>query len=232
MIKFEVDTRKLKHDLERWSKMVGETGEQAVARYGVQVCRGLARQTSVWGLGNVPLEKQKRAIEIGLRCVTSVRNNVETSHFRALNSAGEVVAWVQRNRKGRFRKYSKLLPVSERKWASRAVFQQALRMMHKMAFIAKGGWIGAGMDIAKQQAGLDRINIGKNYLPQAAAHVGFGKARMNNNNPHNPFAFLDNNAAHTKSSWVLSQSKIDREMKFAERAVITRYKKIIERKSK
>jgi hypothetical protein len=240
MIKAEFDIPKLTNSLKRAAKAFGDTNKTGVARLGVQVCREVAVSTQVHGKSGAK-KKQENAIEKGVNAVIAI---VTDKEFRLLQSGKRKNAkirnrWVQVET-------ARLLPDVERchEWieshrgpkghtprldqfnigvAPKSVVLKVIRARKARAGIAKGGWIGAGMAIARKQTGAQRINIGRNFLGYAQKHSSRGRARATAD-PFNPIAYLINESRHTSSGYVMRPADTERALGFGLRKTIAWYR--------
>jgi hypothetical protein len=89
---------------------------------------------------------------------------------------------------------------------------------------AKGAWIGAGMAIARKQSGLDRINIGKNFLGWAHRHANKGRGRQSGRND-NTTVILTNKTTGAAKRQGLSPSAAQTALSIARKAVFAYYSK-------
>lgn len=216
MISARIDRQQLERSLRRAARGFGESSAQAVTRWGVQVGRELAFSTQAYGKrkGGKPKssykpgekieDKQINSLMAGAMNVLLIVPRVGATNRRGLHSSGAVNNWIESNR-GRRGRTGKL-PLDQRRVCTQAVFDAAFKQRIALAGIAKGGFLGAAMDIAKHQRGQDRISIGKNYLGYAQKHSGRGSA-VPARNGFSPVAKLVNSSAHSASSWVLSKAK-------------------------
>jgi len=235
---------KLERSLKRLAKDLGDNNAQAIARWGVQTCRELAKSTQAFG------DKKTRQVQEGaitsdaynvLLVVDSLRSTgkgyrVENkgkfytvSGRKVLKSPDEVHDWIELNRTRR-RGRTARLPVEERRVVVRSVFKAGMKKRLALAGLAKGGWIGAGQDIAAAQKGTDRINIGKNFLGYAQKHSAFGKST----HPQpgwSPSAKLTNKASHVSSNHVLKSSHIESAVQWGLRKTITWYQSALRRQN-
>lgn len=230
MIKGEIDTHKLQRSLKAAAKAFGESTEQAVVRWSIQTCRELAVTTQVFGRGKKERQKQEKAIEMGGYAVINIvdpAKNPRKGNKRLLRSISAINDWIEENRgsKGRTRK----LTPSQRKDATKELFDKAMRQRKKLAGMAKGGWIGAGQMIAKRQRGQDRINIGRNFLGYTQKHSGKGFARLAGG-LFRSSALLTNKARHTSSSHVVKNGAHQQAAARALRPTITSYRKALRAK--
>ena len=248
MFKASIDQAKLERSLKRFAKDFGETNAQAVCRWGVQVCRELAVETQAWGKSpgtwltgekgqlnairadahNVCLVAESmRATGKGFRCTSKEGRIYYASHADVLNSPQEVNDWIEINRTRRRARTARLHP-KDCKVVKRTVFEKALKARFARAGMAKGGWLGAGQDMAKHQTGAQRITIGKNFISRAQKHSGFGKADA----PRNGFfavGYLHNRASHVASRHVLRSSAIDKSMVWGLRKTLSWYRAAMKR---
>lgn len=96
--------------------------------------------------------------------------------------------------------------------------------------MAKGGWLGAGQQIATAQRGTDRINIGKNFLGYAQKHGRFGSARK----PvagWKPTAEITNRVRHSADSGVLSPAQSKQAIEWGLKKTITWYRAALRRQN-
>jgi hypothetical protein len=228
----KIDRPKLEKSLKRFSKDFGETSAQAVVRWSVQTCRELAVETLPWkskDKGN-PKKQQQSAIEKDLGRVVFVQQIPRRSdNKRVLKNAADCIAWMDQNRTTNNR--TKKLPASEKKVCSPTVFKAAVRTLMKRAGIAKGGFLGAGMEIAKAQKGPERMTIGKNFLGYAQKHSGFGSA-VRPRPGFTPKSTLTNRAAHTSSEYVLKKSSIRRATDWALKKTVKWYQRALKAQDK
>ena len=197
-----MDMQKLARSLKGAAKAFGDSTSQALVRWSVRTCAELAVETQVYGKTKTR-GKQEGAILWDAVNVIMVRPDGERiSRGRMLSSADEINEWIEINRTRRRGRTAKL-PRPEKKETHQKIFDAAMRARYKRAGMAKGGWIGAGQQIARRQKGQARINIGKNWLGYAHKHSKFGTARMRLN-PFNPVSFLTNSAKHITSRHVLN----------------------------
>ena len=227
----KLDLAKLTSGLEKYSKQVGETGRDATARWSVQLCRELARQTQAWGTDRAKsYEKQVNAIYKDFLNILIVVPYARPNNKRYLSSHTAILEWLELNRTRR-RARTPSLQHSEKKLCTQTDFNKAVEVKVARAGLAKGGWLGAGIFIAGEQSGLDRIQISRGYIPWAYRNTHLGRGSMDKT-PHHPTASLANNAKYTVSDYVLAQTNIDRAIMQAGMQTIKRYEKIIERLAK
>lgn len=206
MISAKIDRGKLERSLRRYAKEMGDTHAQAVARWGVQTCRELAFETQPWGKSGTK-KKQESTVWQDARNVIVTVDRLPRSqrNSKVIRDAGGVVDWMDQNRgKG---KRTKHLPIHERHITTEKILKKAVREIMKRAGIAKGGFLGAGQDIARAQKGSRRINIGKNYLSYAQKHSRYGDA-VRPVPGWRTRATLRNRARHSGESYVLKPAAI------------------------
>jgi hypothetical protein len=213
-IKAEIDQAKLEKSMRHWSKRFGHTTAQTVCRWAVRTCAELAFETQVHGK-NKSRGKQVGAI---FRDATNVLFSAEkittrgaTSRVfmpsgdvfnipneRILTSPEEINEWIEVNRTRRRRRTAKL-PNDVKKFCTMAHFKKALAVRNARAGMAKGGWIGAGNDIAKAQNGERKETIGVNFFKYAQKHSHFGSAKRPSDG-WRPYAGITNNVQHSRDA--------------------------------
>lgn len=228
-MKARFDMPKLERSMKRFAKDFGETSSQAVVRWSVQTCRELAVESLPFGRKAAENKRtQKAAIERDLGRVVFVddkRAKSKSGSDRILRSAPEVMKWLDSNRGG-YKNRTKKLPAEKRKTCSRRVFDATVRLRMKNAGIAKGGWLGAGQDIAKAQTGQGKINIGKNFLGYAQKHSAFGESKKPRDG-FAPAAFVTNKASHISKDYVIPKSAYDKALGFGLRKTLNWYRSAI-----
>ena len=232
---------KLERTLRHFSKDFGETSAQAVVRWSVQTCRELSFETQVWGktktkkkqvdaiIGDaynvILVAKTATKTRKGYRCTNSVGIFYASSR-KFMRDAKTVNDWIELNRTRRRARTAKL-HASEKKVCTRRVFNQAIKIRSKRAGMAKGGWLGAGQDIARAQTGQGKINIGKNYLGYAQkAGSSFGSSRKPQSG-FTPAAFVTNRVSHVSSSHVMKRGAYDKALGFGLRKTLSWYRNAI-----
>jgi hypothetical protein len=232
VIKAELDIPELQRSLRKFSKMFGETNAQAVVRWSVQTCRELAFETQVWGKKKTQ-GKQRGAIVKDAYNVVMVQAKIpkKRRNKKIIRDAGELVDWINLNRVRRGARTAKL-PIHERKLCSRAVFNKAITIKTKRAGMAKGGFLGAGMDIARRQKGQDKINIGKNYFGYAHKHSHFGSATKPKAGSKKPTSKITNRVSYTSDEYVIKKSAMKKAMKEGLKKTLEWYKSALRRQNK
>jgi len=212
-MKATFDMPKLERSLKHFAKDFGDTSAQAVVRWGVQACREVAFEAQPFGAKQVK-ERQRKAIVADmmrvLYPVQSATPGMKKSR-RWLATPQAVNSWIDDNRGKNHR--TRELSENERKVCLFSTMKKAVTIRMKNAGIAKGGFIGAGQDIAKAQTGMDRINIGKNFLGYAQKHSRFGTSTKPQSG-FSPVATLTNKASHTSKDYVITRGKIDKAIAF------------------
>ena len=220
VIKATIDRPKLEKSLKRFANQFGDTNAQALVRWGIQTARELAFETQAWG------RKDTRNKQIG--AIIADAYNVlkivpkEPRGRTAVKDASEANEWIEMNRTRRRGRTAKL-PISEKKRCTREVFDAAIKMRSRMAGAAKGGWLGAGQEIARAQTGMDKINIGKNFLGYAQKHAHFGSS-MKPRRGFFPKASITNGIRHSGSAHVLASGAGDKAINFGLKKTVTWYR--------
>lgn len=220
MISANIDRAKLEQSLKDFAKDFGETNAQAIVRWSVNACRELAFETQVWGKTKTKA-KQEGAIIADAYNVINIVERVGKNK-KALHTPEEVNSWIEQNRTRRRARTAKL-PISERRVCTRAIFNKAMRIRFQRAGMAKGGWLGAGQEIAKAQKGQDRINIGKNYLSYAQKHGHFGSAKKPMEG-WSPFAEITNRVSYSGDKNVLTAAAPSRAFDWSLKKTIKWYR--------
>ena len=209
--------------------------------------RTAAQSEKLDGKGAGPQAKGQRAILRDAYNVLFVAKTIKTQTFkkgsgflvvmekggkpftitlnRLLSTEQEVNWWIDMHRTRRRSRTAKI-PATERKFVSKTVFRKALKKRLENVGIAKGGWIGAGQDIAKAQVGLERIEIGRTYFGYAHKHAHFGSAKKPSNG-WKPAADITNKASHVATDHVLKRTAIDKAINFALKKTLSWYKHTI-----
>ena len=240
MLEAKFDMAKLERSLKSASRAFGDSTQQAVARWSVQVGRELAVSTQVYGRTGTR-KKQEFAIDADARRVIWPVDEIKPSRTgqsvrfrfegrsgnwvqsRVLKDADAVNNWIEMHRTRRRSRTSKL-PFSELAICTKEVFKQAMKIRFQRAGMAKGGWLGAANQAARFQKGVQRITIGKNFLGYAQKHSRFGSARLNRSAGFKPVATLRNKARHSSSPNVLNPSEITKAVGFGLRKTISWYR--------
>lgn len=223
MLTATFDLQKLANSVKKAGKAFGDTNRSAIARVGVQVCRELAVSTQVYGKGGAK-KKQQSAIDAGINgtiCTVSdkqfrqlvsgkqkrakIRNRwITVEPSRLLRDVDAANKWIDSHR-GQYG-HAERMPQDEIGIAAKSTVTAVRRARFLRAGIAKGGFIGAGMAIAKHQKGANRIAIGKNFLGYAQKHASRGSAQATGS-PFQPIAKLVNRSRHSGSGYVLSEAE-------------------------
>lgn len=241
MIRADIDLQRLADSVRRAGRAFGDTSRTAICRVGVQVCRELAVSTQVYGKGGAK-RKQEKAIEAGVRgtiasvsekqfrdlvsgrvTTAKIRNRwVTVDSSRLLSSVEAAMKWVDshRDEKGR----AERMPQGTIGVAPKSVVNKVIRARKVRAGIAKGGFIGAGVAIARRQRGANRLTIGRNFLGYAQKHADMGTAQATGST-FRPIAKLINKSRHSGSGYVLSESEKSKAIIFGFRKTITWYRK-------
>lgn len=228
-MKAQLDMPRLERSLKRFAKDFGDNNAQAIARWGVQTCRELAGSTQVFGKTTAAKKKQWNSIEAGVRTVVNIVRTKDTNNrkVRVLRSVEEVSEWVDSCRRGS-RGRTRRIPTHEKPFITEDLLIKATKHRYKLAGVAKGGWLGAGQDIARAQSGADRINIGKNFLGYAQKFAALGTSRHPRTG-WKPSATITNRAKHSSSRYVLSSSEANQAVGWGLKKTITWYRAAIKR---
>lgn len=227
MITAQLDRSKLEKSLKTFAKTFGDSNSQAIARWGVQVCRELAFESQAYGKKDSK-QKQHGAIIKDAYNVILIKEKIGQSNKKSLRNPEEVNEWIELNRTRRRARTAKL-PISERKVCTPAIFQKAIKVRLARAGMAKGGWLGAGQQIASYQTGGEKITIGKNFLAWTQKHKSNGSATK----PlagFFPSTKLTNQAAHSSSPYVLPDSRAKRAIDWGLKKTVKWYRKALREK--
>lgn len=231
---------KLERSLKRYSKNFGETTAQAVIRWSIQTCRELAIETQAWGRkgkankvtgqSNSPRQAQIGAMKEDafnvllvvdsftatgggktMRATNQGRSyNVQVG--KILKSEKAVNDWIELNRTRRRARTAKL-PIEERRVCTAEIFKKAINARSVAAGMAKGGWIGAGNNIARAQQGSGKMGIGVGFLKYAQKHAHFGSATAPQSG-WSPKSKLTNSVRHTADRHVMAGNAFDKAHKY------------------
>lgn len=239
----EVDMGDVGVSLDVWGREVGETTEQVTIRYGVAVARQLAEFTAPVGKRKPSAEKLRRMASGAMRRVIEP---LDSRHFNKLKRAKRPRAkidgkWIEVKR-GQFIEgdrniwaiveahriggKTRDLKPEERYICKRPEFNRVRQRRTKLWGAAKGAWIGAGQQIAKQQEGMQRINIGKNFLGWTHRHANKGRAEKHGGGD-NTSVYLVNK---TRGGAKLSSTYIHRAMHYARKTLFRYYGAILKEK--
>lgn len=237
-----MDMPKLERSLKSAAKKFGDSNKQAVVRWGVSVARDLALQTQVWGKTKTSKKGEASTGSAGentidtsfakglqenamvgdaLKVVRITRSNSRERNL--LTSSDAVNEWIEINRTRR-RGRTARLHISDRKPVTEAVFRKAMKERFKRAGMAKGGWIGAGKNLARFETGTQRIGIGKNWVSYAHKHEKRGSAKPPRSGFF-PIGELLNGYAHSASPHVLAKSAAKASIMWGLRKTISWYRK-------
>ena len=216
------DRPKLERSLKTYAKAFGDTNAQAIARWGVQTCREMAFETAVFGKSKMGAKgkqgamtwakgKQEGAMVADALKVILIVPTIGKNR-KGLSSPEAVNSWID-SKRTRKNKRTVTLPISERRICTEAVFKKAMKTRFKKAYIAKGGWLGAGMILSGFQTGAEKITIGKNFMSFAQKHSHFGRATKPQSS-FTPSSQISNTAKHTASSWVVKAGATTKAINF------------------
>lgn len=234
----EVDEAALRRNFSKWQKKFGDSAAQAVSRLSV----GVARETAILV---EPKGKSKKKVVNGI--VAGARSNIVAIPARDFNKLSakrrpgfkfghrwvtldadqllrgesEIQRFIEANRDGRGR-VRKLSP--ERKAvAKKGDFNKVLVKRKRLAGIAKGSVLGAGMRAARFQRGGRRLSIGKNFMAWAQKHAGFGTAKRRRR-AFGPEIRLISEARHTRNNDIVSQQDVKEASRRAWRKTLAWYR--------
>lgn len=248
MFKATIDRPKLEKSLKRFASDFGETSAQAVVRWSVQTCRELAFETQAWGRSATKSKQQNAILRDAYNVLFVARSikprawkkgsgflvvmeqgknpfNVEME--RVLMSESEVNMWIDSQRKRRGKR-TRRLPAVDRKFCDKQTFRKAMHQRFNAVGEAKGGWLGAGQEIAKAQTGQEKIEIGKTYFPYAQKHAHFGSAKKPTSG-WRPSSSLTNSVPHVSTNYVLETFDTTKAINWALKKTITWYSKAMKR---
>ena len=235
---FDVDMGGIGVSLDVLASKVGETTEQATVRFGVAAARGLATETqpkrSTAGSRKKKAAAQMRKVvePMGARDFNKLRKQAKPrvklggqwlalDKRRLIESDRQLWGIIENNRvQGKTSK----LPRDQRYICKQSDYNKVATRRAKLWGAAKGAWLGAGRDIARRQSGLDRINIGKNFLGWTARHHGKGNGKQAGRN-HDTAVYLVNNTTGAAKSSGLSASGANRSLATARKALFGYYSK-------
>lgn len=216
-----INQRKLEKSIRRYAKQFGESSAQAVTRWSVQTCRELAKYTQPFGKNTA---QRKPIWKDALNCVIPLKGRQPRGLF-ALKTPQEIIDWIDVNRIRRGRRVPKL-PVNQRKKCSMDNLKRAIEIKSKQLGMAKGGWIGAGQQIARNQIGTNRINIRSNFISYAHKFANLGTATPPTNG-FKPVATTTNKARHGSTNYVLRMSQIKRAIADGRKNTLKFYKNVL-----
>ena len=101
-----------------------------------------------------------------------------------------------------------------------------MKIRYKRAGMAKGGWVGAGQEIAKAQKGASQDRIGVNFLKYAQKHSHFGSA-VAPQSGFSPRSKLTNKVGHSGERHVLARGAFDKASAWGLRKTIRWYKEAL-----
>lgn len=227
-MKAKFDMPKLERSLKSFARDFGDTSAQAVVRWSVQTCRELAFEAQPFGAKQVRERQRKAIVADTMRVVHAVRTSTPAMRKsrRWLDTPDAVNAWMDANRGRNHR--TRPLSDADKKICLFTNMKKAVAARMKKAGIAKGGFIGAGQEIARAQTGADQLQIGRNFLSYAQKQSRFGDATKPQSG-FKPVATLRNNAAHSSTDYVLKRSAIDKAIGFGLRKTINWYRHAMKR---
>ena len=245
MIDARFDLARLTASVRRAGRAFGDTNRGAIARVGVQVCRELAVSTQVFGKSGAKKkqesaimagitgtivtvsEKQFRDLVSGRQRRAKIRNRwVDVDASRLLRNVDSAMKWIDEHRGANGR--AERMPQDTIGISSKSILAKVRRARFLRAGIAKGGFIGAGMAIARHQRGGNRIAIGRNFLGYAQKHADKGTAQATGS-PFRPIAKLINKSRHSGSGYVLSDAEKSKAVGYGFRKTLNWYRQATHR---
>ena len=255
MISADIDLKELERDLLKMAADFGEANETGIARWGVAVARRLIGSTQPVAdakdnpSGKTSRQKQEGAMKTDYHRVCIVLNDPQFtrrimrkqltgiklkgidwkfSPQQNITTPQGLNDWLELNRSGpRARPPKAGLPNGRMCVTTERVMKAALRIRKIRAGKAKGGWIGAGIGIARFQRMGSRITIGKNVANYAHKHSRGGLGTVNRST-WTPEGTLKNMFGHVSNEQVLKKSDIDKAIIDAGRNTITWYEKAMQ----
>lgn len=196
----KVDNATLEKSLAKARKAFGESTDQALYRWGVQIARELAGVTQAYGKGKKTKDVQRKAIYMDAMNVCRL---VESRP--QLKNASQCFEWIEKHRT-RSRKRTVKLSDSEKKTVTAQILNQALAEKFNRIGMAKGAWIGSGEQLQSKQKGTEKITISKSFLPHAGKWKRLGTNTITNRF-FAPSVAMNNTAKHSASNEVLPDSR-------------------------
>jgi hypothetical protein len=192
MVKVQIDEAQLLRSLKRAAKVFGDDSAQATIRWGVSTARELAKSTQAFGDGGKPEKMQRGAI------LKDMRNTLTVTTRKGAEDNPKRVFEFMDGQHGRNTKRTKKMPPDMKLRITKEAFAAVIREKMKRAGMAKGGWIGAGNELARHQTGSGKFTIGAGFIRYAQKHSAFGKARAARSGFH-PQSIITNSVRH--SAW-------------------------------
>jgi len=190
----------LEKNLSKARKGFGESSEQAIYRWGVQVARELAGVTQAYGKNKSKQQQQEKAIYYdALNVLRIVRTRP------AITDPKQCYEWIERHRTRKGRRTA-ILPDPMKKTVTLDVMNQAIAVKMQRVGMAKGAWLGSGLQLTNKQSGMQKVNIGKNFLAYAQKWARLGNSIVKRS-IFKPSAVLTNTATHSGSDYVLPQAR-------------------------
>tara|TARA_R110002020_G_C16182965_1_gene764994 strand:+ start:148 stop:897 length:750 start_codon:yes stop_codon:yes gene_type:complete len=235
---FDVDMWDVSTMLGEYAHEIGETTEQGTIRFGVAVSRELAKATnplkSTAGSRkkNAAAQMRKVVEPMGARDFNKLRKQAKPrvklggqwyafDKRRLIESDRQLWDIIENNRvQGKTRK----LPRDQRYICKQSDYNKVATRRAKLWGAAKGAWIGAGQRLARTQSGLDRINIGKNFLGWAHRHTDKGRGRQQGKD-HSSIVYLVNNTTGAAKDAGLSPKRAHLALHHARKALFKYYGK-------
>lgn len=248
--KIELDLEQLRREVIAFAERFGETSRQAVVRAAVSVAREAAVQTLPRGgdKGTATKKKIERRINRGVVLASVVLKDkkmwsrikaqkrprlrdkdrwTEVRPEQFVDDKNRFSEWVDKVRGGNANP-SRYLQFSRKAIVWPKLVKDTQRLRRKRAGIAKGGWLGAGMEAARMQRGGDRISIGKNYMSWAQKHSKWGRAERYGSRQGGEFGVgLKNKNPYLRNLWTRRLGKVAGEIGW--RKTLRHYERLVKR---
>lgn len=248
MITAEVDMKELERSLLATAAIFGEANETGIARWGVAVCRRLVTVTQPWGENAKTAKEteQKAMLKDVNRAFIVVTDPKLVSllkkgklggltvkgvfypfrPYQQIKTGDGVNLFIEANRKGSKMHVPKMGP-GMRCITTGAAVKSAMAKRNKRVLKGKGGWIGAGLGIARFQKSGSRLTIGKNVGGVAHKWKSGGSAGMKKD-IWNPEGTLENHFKHVSENYVLKDSDMQKAIADGAKNTITWYEKALQ----
>lgn len=220
-MKARIDMVELSRSLKKATKSVGATNKNATTRWAVATARELAIQTQPHGKAGTK-KIMSNSVRVGINSCVLIGhpNRIKRGGPRIATSLDQLNSFVESNRDNKGR--ARWLHRDRRMICSRQMYNQLVKSRLTKIGKAKGGWVGAGREIAKRQRGRNREIIGKSFLKWTERHQDKGSGKLRKS-LFNPLVFLSHRSRHVKNSMILKRSDANRSVYWALKKTIKRY---------
>ena len=215
-IKAEMSNAKMR----KFSRLFGETSNQALVRVGVNTAKMAAVLTQPEGKSKKKIIKSiNSGATRNIAALPAKTFNyftqkkppafpfygkwVRLDNSQILRGPGEIYNFVEkhRNNKGRV----KSLPRGQRAICKTGDMDRAMTARRKLAGVSKGSWLGAGKSLARKSRGANPETVGKNYMAWAQKHADKGTAKFRRAIIGKSYALLISKAIATKDTRFFSR---------------------------